>query len=403
MSLLQQSLLNFDAPQYADYEILRPIARGGHSTVFLAEAREGGRRVAIKRWTDPALRRTANKRIQRELTALKALRHPNIVGFQGLVKDRSGQPSLVMDYVPGESLAQQLERDGPLNLEQLRELIRPLLSTLEMFKEAHLVHRDIKPANVIVRASDAQPVVVDFSIVKLQQASKEPAETELTGGEALGTQPYMAPEQCRGAQSQEQLVIDHRTDLYGLGALVFHSLTGVPPWRDESAWERLNRNPWRQPWPLNSERREQVESVFKALSKGQRDWLECSMEGATEQRFQSLEDMRRAFDRAFPGERVGRPRGAGMLLGAFGLLMVLALGVLGAWTAGSEHAPSDKQPATETPVSEPVAREQPAQEPSEKVLDQPSPRAFKDSFCRECGQAYRSDEAFCVECGKKRL
>lgn len=279
-----------ETPRLDGYRVDAVLGAGGHSTVYLGEDGEG-QPVAIKRWRASEWSPEVRRRIQREVDALASLDHPHVARFVGLQDDADGTPCLIMAAVRGQSLAETIEEQGPLQAERILAIARPLLRALTHLGERGIVHRDVKPANVVLREDDGLPVLVDFSIVK--RTGPEHAETAtLTGrGSSLGTSAYMAPEQCAGNLGE----VNVRTDVYGFGALLFHAVCGLPPWGHESGWERTQRNPWTQPYPAQPEERERVTAARSRVPVALGQVIQRCLEGDASRRFADPEAVARAL------------------------------------------------------------------------------------------------------------
>jgi serine/threonine-protein kinase len=164
----------------------------------------------------------AMTRFQRELEAIQRLRHPNVVRAldHGTIAD--GRPYLVLELLEGPSLRDVLMDRGALPPREMMEILAPLCDALAVAHDAGLVHRDVKPSNVILARDEEgriRPVLLDFGLVKLV----DQAGPGLTSSRSmLGTPAAMAPEQMRGQP------VDARTDVYALGLLIYHMLTGQP-------------------------------------------------------------------------------------------------------------------------------------------------------------------------------
>jgi serine/threonine-protein kinase len=159
-------------------------------------------------------------RFQRELDAIERLQHPNVVRGLGHGTLDDGRPYLVLEYVEGPSLRELIHERGALPPVETLAILEPLCDALNAAHDAGLVHRDVKASNVILaRGGGVRPVLLDFGLVKLI----DQVGPGLTSSRSmLGTPAAMAPEQMRGQP------VDPRTDIYALGLLAFHMLTGQP-------------------------------------------------------------------------------------------------------------------------------------------------------------------------------
>ncbi|MBA3672324.1 MAG: serine/threonine protein kinase [Gemmatimonadaceae bacterium] len=198
------------------------IGEGGFGQVWHAHRVSDGERVAIKVLHLELVRSIdALTRFQRELDAIQRLQHPNVVRAidHGTLSD--GRPYLVLEYIEGPSLREVIQERGAIPPVEMLGLLEPLCDALGTAHAAGLVHRDVKASNVIVARSESgvRPVLLDFGLVKLI----DQAGPGLTSSRSmLGTPAAMAPEQMRGH------AVDARTDVYALGLLIFHMLTGQP-------------------------------------------------------------------------------------------------------------------------------------------------------------------------------
>jgi serine/threonine protein kinase/HEAT repeat protein len=201
------------------YEVQGVIGRGGMGVVLKAFDPALRRLVAIKvlapQW---ATHDQARQRFQREARAAALIRHDNVVAIHD-VKEADGLPYLVMEYVPGSSLQQLLDRDGPLAVEEILRIGAQAATGLAAAHKQGLIHRDVKPANILLDAN-GNVRLTDFGLARAVD------DTTLTQtGTIAGTPQYMAPEQARGAP------LDHRADLFSLGSVLYALCTGRPPFR----------------------------------------------------------------------------------------------------------------------------------------------------------------------------
>jgi serine/threonine-protein kinase len=218
------------APEVEGYEVVRELARGGMGVVHEAIERATGRRVALKQALPGALDAEGLRRVEVEARAAARLRHPGIVAVHALLPSPRG-PVLVLDLVEGGSLQRRLDREGPLAPEEVVALGRELADALAYAHEQGVLHRDLKPANVLL-GPDGRARLTDFGLAKLVAQAGSLASLTMTG-DLLGTPTYMAPEQANGQP------VDARTDVYGLGALLFAALTGRAPFEGASPFAVL--------------------------------------------------------------------------------------------------------------------------------------------------------------------
>jgi serine/threonine-protein kinase len=200
------------------YEVKGFVGHGGMATVYKGWDAELNRALAIK-VLHPHLASTgtARTRFLREAQAAAAVVHPCVVPIYGVHND-SGRSFLIMPLITGGSLQQRLDRDGSL---ETIEILRIGLQIAEGLAAAHaqgVVHRDIKPANILLEDGDRRVLISDFGLARTLDDA-----TLTASGMVAGTPAYMSPEQARGEQ------VDHRTDLFSLGAVLFTMATGRRP------------------------------------------------------------------------------------------------------------------------------------------------------------------------------
>jgi serine/threonine protein kinase/Leucine-rich repeat (LRR) protein len=210
--------------QLGPYRIYSPIGRGGMGTVFRAQHVLLDKAVAVK-VLDLPLRFSPElvQRFEREMKAVGRLEHPRLVRATD-AGEAEGLHYLVMELLDGADAATLLRRAGPPPTPEACEIIRQAAEGLHHAHENGLVHRDVKPSNLML-TSDGQVKILDLGLALVTENS-EGGLTEW--GQLLGTPEYMAPEQTHDSHR-----VDHRADLYGLGATLFHLLTGTPPFPRE--------------------------------------------------------------------------------------------------------------------------------------------------------------------------
>jgi WD40 repeat protein/tRNA A-37 threonylcarbamoyl transferase component Bud32 len=213
------------------YEILGELGRGGMGVVYKARQLKLGRLVALKVVLTGAHAAVEElERFRREAEAVARLQHPNIVQIYE-VGEHDGQPYLALELAEGGGLDRQLRR-GPLASSSAATLVKTLAGAVAHAHEHRIIHRDLKPANVLL-AADGNPKVTDFGLAK--QLDSPAGQTQ--SGAILGTPSYMAPEQAAG----KTRLVGPATDIYALGAILYETLTGRPPFLAETALDTLQQ------------------------------------------------------------------------------------------------------------------------------------------------------------------
>ncbi len=275
------------------YRLVRKIGEGGMGVVWEALDTKLERRVAIKILPEKIAKDPGRvARFQREAKLLASLSHPNIAAIHGL-EESGGVHFLVLELVPGESLAQILGR-GSLPIEEALEIGRQIAAGLDAAHGSGVIHRDLKPGNVKV-TPDGKVKVLDFGLGKAfdpttsdgsgSDVSQSPTllAGETREGVILGTAPYMSPEQARGKG------IDKRTDIWAFGCVLYECLTGCRAFPGETATDTLSAVLSREPdWPALPER----------TPPRVRDLLERSLEKSLQSRLRDIGDAWIEVDRA---------------------------------------------------------------------------------------------------------
>jgi serine/threonine protein kinase len=213
------------------YEVLRTLPAGGMGVVYQARDVALNRVVALKvvppggeadtQWLE---------RFRAEARAVAALDHPNVVRIYQY-GEHKGRPYFVMEFVEGGSLAEKL-RSGPLPAHTAARLLEPVARAVHYVHGRQLIHRDLKPANILL-AVDGTPKVADFGLAK-----RLDTDQGLTASQALlGTAAYMSPEQAAGRAR----AVGPAADVWALGAVLYETLTGRPPFRGETWLETLDQ------------------------------------------------------------------------------------------------------------------------------------------------------------------
>jgi len=207
------------------YRILETIGRGAMGVVYRAEDSALRREVALKVVSRASVASAGHlERFRREAHAMAQVDHPNVVKLFD-VGEHDGDPYLVMELIRGEKLGAAFAR-RPLRARV--ELVEEVARGVKAVHERGIIHRDLKPENVLIDAA-GRPHVMDFGLARLEEGAPLTRD-----GLAIGTPPYMAPEQVRGG------VIDARTDVFALGAMLYEALTAIVPHRGATVAETFH-------------------------------------------------------------------------------------------------------------------------------------------------------------------
>lgn len=212
------------------YHIESVIGRGGFGFVLKAFDEKLQRPVAIK-VLDPELGLTSpvKKRFLREARSAAKVRHENIVQIYAVEESRL--PYLVMEYIDGETLLERLTDQGPLDAREVVRLGRQIAEGLSAAHQQGLIHRDIKPANILLEKGTVDRVkITDFGLARMADDA-----SHSQSGAIVGTPMYMSPEQSNGD------TVDHRTDLFSLGSVLYVMASGRPPFRASTTMGVMNR------------------------------------------------------------------------------------------------------------------------------------------------------------------
>ncbi|MFI5166471.1 MAG: protein kinase [Thermoanaerobaculales bacterium] len=272
------------------YEVVAAIGAGGMGEVYRARDTRLGRDVAIKVLpAEFAADPDRLRRFEQEARAVAALSHPHILALFD-VGTHEGSPYLVTELLEGESLLERLQA-GPLNPRKATEVGAEIAQGLAAAHAKGIVHRDLKPGNVFI-TKDGVVKILDFGIAKLvapggpEELGRATTVVEATeAGTLLGTVGYMSPEQVRGQS------VDHRTDIFSFGCVLYEMLSGRSPFRKDTAAETMTAILTKDPDPLSGTGRE-VSPVLQGI-------LSRCLEKSPQDRFHSAHDL--AFDLASLG------------------------------------------------------------------------------------------------------
>ena len=262
----------------AGYRIEARVGRGGMGEVYRAVQLSLGRRVALKvlapKLADDQVFR---RRFLRESRVAASIDHPSIIPIYE-TGEEGGLLYIAMRYVDGMDLATLLKRDGRLEPARALAIMAQVASALDAAHARGLVHRDVKPANVLLAAgpdgADGHCYLCDFGLIK--QVGTEEAQSALTATDQfVGTIPYVAPEQIEGR------ALDGRADLYSLGCMLFHCLTGTVPFRGPTDVEVVFAHLREPPPPVSARAPDLPRSmdaiIARAMAKSPEDrWPTCS-------------------------------------------------------------------------------------------------------------------------------
>ncbi|MEZ4491504.1 MAG: serine/threonine-protein kinase [Cyanobacteriota/Melainabacteria group bacterium] len=259
------------------------IGKGGMSTVYRGWHEQIERPVAVKVMHSHLIEeKNSLLRFQKEAKAVGKLDHPNIVKVNDFRAGEQGLSYLVMDYVQGRDLSSLIDEEGVLSLERAVNIFSQAIDALEHAHKNGIVHRDIKPSNLMIVDDEAgeQVKILDFGIAKVVQEDLNREQRLTKTGEVFGSPLYMSPEQCMGKE------LDHRSDIYSMGCLIYEAFTKIPPLEGANVFETFFKHTTEMPEPLSNLRpdlprgRELDGIIFKALAK------------EPEKRYQSMKELK---------------------------------------------------------------------------------------------------------------
>tara|TARA_R110002072_G_scaffold179059_1_gene335069 strand:+ start:131876 stop:134710 length:2835 start_codon:yes stop_codon:yes gene_type:complete len=277
-SFLEASEYPASLGRFARYEIMEILGRGGMGIVMRGYDTSLNRHSAVKVLApELAGNAAARKRFSREARSAAAVVHPHVVPIQ-TVDEHAGLPYLVMPVVEGRSVDARVQDSGPLQVIEAVRIAAQIADGLAAAHEQGLVHRDIKPANVLLENGVERVHITDFGLAR---AIDDASMTR--SGVITGTPQYMSPEQAHGD------AIDHRSDLFSLGSLIYFMLTGRSPFRAETTMGVLNRIGNDQPRSVRSINTDVPEWLERIVAK--------LLEKQPSSRFQTASEVAELLDR----------------------------------------------------------------------------------------------------------
>jgi serine/threonine protein kinase/tetratricopeptide (TPR) repeat protein len=271
-----------DASFKHKYEFISTVGSGGMGIIYKARQIVLNKLVAIKMLHSHMAGADAFRRFQIEGKAASLLHHKYIVDVHDFGSTESGRPYMVMDYVEGLTLAQELADHGPLKQDRFLRIFLQVCDALSHAHNKGVLHRDIKPSNIMLVSTGGgadEVRIMDFGIAKLlsEQDGDSPQLTKT--GEALGSPLYMSPEQSRSSQ------VDKRSDLYSLGCVMYEALTGAPPFIGKSSLETIMKHQETEPLPLSQA------SLGTTFDAGLEDIISRLLKKDPAARYQSIEEL----------------------------------------------------------------------------------------------------------------
>lgn len=270
-----------------NYTIKSFIGKGGMGSVYLAENKYiKEQKVAIKVINGDRVNDFMRSQLAEEAKKLAKLNHPNIVHFLNFDIDDKGNVYLIMEYAEGISLDKYIQTVSGLIVEdRVCPIIEPILDAVQYAHSQGIIHRDIKPANIMI-SSDGVPKILDFGIAKMMGDAE--ADNII-----MGTPSYMSPEQVKGEP------LDERTDIYSLGVLLHHMLTGNGPYDTTTMTEyEINKKVVDEPLP-------RMKTFYKFINDKVQKVVDKATAKNKKDRFQSCNDFKNALHKAIYPPKVG--------------------------------------------------------------------------------------------------
>lgn len=331
-----------------NYRVVAELGKGGMGVVYRAEHVQLGRAAALKMLL-PQFSSDAGivQRFFNEARAASAIDHPGIVAIYDFGTHTDGRAYIAMEMLKGESLEHRLQR-GPLSPTDGATILAQTAAALGAAHARGIVHRDLKPDNIFLTPNELVPggiqvKLLDFGIAKL--ADEKTAGFKTQTGALMGTPAYMSPEQCMGKAD-----LDHRTDIYSLGCILFHVLCGRPPFMSDQGTGMMIAAHLRDAAPDPRTFNPAVPAPLAAIA------LRC-LEKEPAARFQSAAELRNALVAAGANAPLSKPPGASA---AEQYMETLAPGLVPSHapiaTAPTTHAQSAAQVMTAPPPAKGKSR-----------------------------------------------
>src|SRR5579862_9617713 len=219
------------------YRLTRPLGEGGMSQVWEGTHLLTGRAVAVKLLhASLNSRAEMRKRLLREARSAGSVSHPNVVDIFDVFELPDGTPVLVMALLRGQTLGRRFAEKGAMTLDEVTALLLPVVSAVGTAHAAGVIHRDLKPENIFLADEGGTTVVkvLDFGIAKLISPEGQQGSAVTATGALVGTPGYMAPEQGFGERD-----VDHRADIWSIGAILYEALSGARPIEAENIGQML--------------------------------------------------------------------------------------------------------------------------------------------------------------------
>jgi serine/threonine protein kinase len=355
-----------DPRSFGPFTVLSKLGEGGMGAVYLAEDPKLKRRVAIKTMQPDLAKEKANRdRFEREARAAAAVEHESIVPILQVGEAADGTPFIVMPFLKGEPLDARLKREPVSPLWLLLKVAREVAEGLAAAHAAGLIHRDIKPANIWLEGDPSSPSptlqvkrckILDFGLAR--STSEDDIQLTRTGA-VLGTPAYMAPEQARGAK------VDHRTDLYSLGATLYRMAAGKLPFTAPSTMALL--------YALANETPQPLRELSPQVPAGVVGMIERLMQKASDNRPRSAGDVVVAF-RRFDEREQGQ---------AQPLIPAVVVETLPPPKRLAAEPPANTAPVSRAPTLRPPNK--PAQKPRSPMQSKPSDKTEGDAELKSRG------------------